>query len=316
VEILFSGLILRVINFRNFVNMGKNADAINKKGIRTSVVSTVIGISLVLFLIGLVLTGVMGLNTVQRQAKEDLQGDLFFKTNYNAADIKQVEQELKTWNCFAEVEFISPDRAMEEFEGADENANEILNIFEGENPLPPTINFRPKSDFATKTGMKQIKSRLLNKYSDMLAEVNYDEAAVNDVNLGFKQIAYLILVVSGLLIIIAIAMINNTIRQSLYAKRFSIKTMQLVGANSRFIRKPFIVQAIFQGFISGIIGMAMVMTVFFALNNILDIIEIDLSVLQFTFLFALLIVFGILLTGVSTWFALNKYLRTKLDDLY
>ena len=135
-------------------------------------------------------------------------------------------------------------------------------------------------------------------------------------NLGFKQIAYLILVVSGLLIIIAIAMINNTIRQSLYAKRFSIKTMQLVGANSRFIRKPFITQALFQGFISGIIGMAMVMTVFFALNNILDIIEIDLTVIQFVFLFVLLIVFGILLTGVSTWFALNKYLRTKLDDLY
>ncbi|MFN6083803.1 MAG: cell division protein FtsX, partial [Fluviicola sp.] len=118
--------------------MGKNTDTINKKGIRTSIISTVIGISLVLFLIGLVLTGVMGLNTVQKQAKEDLQGDLFFKTEFNSADIKQVEQELKTWDCFAEVEFVSPERAIEEFEGSDENANEILNIFEGENPLPPT----------------------------------------------------------------------------------------------------------------------------------------------------------------------------------
>lgn len=296
--------------------MGKNSDTINKKGIRTSIISTVIGISLVLFLIGLVLTGVMGLNTVQKQAKEDLQGDLFFKSEFNSADIKQVEQELKTWDCFAEVEFVSPERAIEEFEGSDENANEILNIFEGENPLPPTINFRPKSEFATKSGMKAIKTRLLNKYSEMLAEVNYDENAVNEVNLGFKQIAFLILVISGLLIIIAIAMINNTIRLSLYAKRFSIKTMQLVGANSRFIRRPFIRQAILQGLVSGLIGMALVMTVFFALNNILDIIEIDLTLIQFILLFSTLLIFGVLLTGISTWFALNKYLRSKLDDLY
>jgi cell division transport system permease protein len=92
--------------------------------------------------------------------------------------------------------------------------------------------------------------------------------------------------------------------------------MQLVGATSGFIRRPFLRQAIFQGVIAGIIGMALLMTVFFAVNNILDIIEIDLSILELAVLFAALLIIGSLLTLISTWFALNKYLRTKLDDLY
>lgn len=296
--------------------MTDTAQQTAKKGLRTSYVSTVIGISLVLFLIGIVLTGIMSLDTIQRQAKENLQGDLFFTASSNTADIKQVEQELKSWDCFSEVIFISPERAIEEFKGSDENSKEILAVFDGENPLPSTINFRPKSDFATKKGMITIKQRILKAYPESIAEVNYDLSAVEDVNLGFKQIALLTLLVAGLLIIVAIAMINNTIRMSLYAKRFTIKTMQLVGATSFFIRKPFLAQALLQGIVAGLIGMAFLMTVFFALNNILAIIEINLDLLSFLFIFVSLLVLGSLLTFISTWFALNKYLRLKLDDLY
>ncbi|WP_343606602.1 permease-like cell division protein FtsX [Fluviicola sp.] len=296
--------------------MSKRIEKTGKKGLRTSYVSTVIGISLVLFMIGLVLAGVIGLDSMQKQARENLHGDLFFKSEYNAADIKQVEQELKSWDCFKEVVFVSPERAIEEFKGSDQNSDEILAIFEGENPLPPTINFRPVSTYATKKGMKEIETRLHDKYADMLAEVNYDKAALEEVNLGFKQIAFLILLVASLLIVVAVAMINNTIRLALYSRRFTIKTMQLVGATSGFIRRPFLKQAVFQGIVSGIIGMAFLMTVFFALNNILDVVEIDLKLLDILLLFASLLVIGCVLTIVSTWFALNKYLRAKLDDLY
>ncbi len=296
--------------------MSKPIEKAGKRGLRTSQVSTVIGISLVLFMIGLVLAGVIGLDSLQKQARENLHGDLFFKSEYNAADIKQVEQELKSWDCFKEVEFISPERAIEEFKGSDQNSTEILAIFDGENPLPPTINFRPRSHFATKSGMMEIETRLRAKFGEMLAEVNYDKAALDEVNLGFKQFAFLILLVASLLIIVAVAMINNTIRLALYSKRFTVKTMQLVGAKEGFIRRPFIKQAVFQGVVSGIIGMGMLMTVFFALNNVLDIVEINLHLLDLVLLILALIFIGCLLTVVSTWFALNKYLRTKLDDLY
>lgn len=288
----------------------------SKRGLRTSYVSTVIGISLVLFMIGLVLAGIMGLDSVQRQARESMQVDLFFKTNWNESDIKQVEQELKTWDEFSEVMYVSPERAIESFSGSDENAKEILAIYEGESPMPPSVTFRPKAKFATKSGMKTLKTKLLQEYPDMIDEVSYDSASLEEVNLGFRQFAFLFLAVAGLLIVVAIAMINNTIRLALYSKRFTIKTMQLVGATGGFIRRPFLRNAIFQGIIAGTIGMALLMTLFFALNNVLDIVQIEMTLMELGLLFGAILAIGSALTLISTWFALNKYLRTKLDDLY
>lgn len=296
--------------------MSKKETNTGKKGLQSSYVPTVIGISLVLFMIGLVLAGLAGLGSVQRQAKEELQADLFFKSNFNEADIKQVEQELKSWDCFSEVFFVSPERAIEEFSGKDQNSEEILAIFEGENPLPPTISFRPKEVFASKSGMRSIKARLLKAYPDMIDDVNYNEASVEDVNLNFRQFVFLFLAVAGLLIIVAVAMINNTIRLALYSKRFTIKTMQLVGATGGFIRRPFMARAVYQGIIAAIIGMALLMSLFFILNNVLDIVQISLTPLQLVLLFVMIALIGVLLTLVSTWFALSKYLRMKLDDLY
>jgi len=153
-------------------------------------------------------------------------------------------------------------------------------------------------------------------YPDQIAEVNYDKASVESVNLGFKQFVFLFLAVAALLIIVAVAMINNTIRLALYSKRFTIKTMQLVGAKPSYIRKPFLVQAIFQGAVSAIIGLGLLMTLFYALNNTLDAFEISYSLQSFLLLTGSLLVIGIVITLISTWFALNKYLRMKLDDLY
>jgi cell division transport system permease protein len=296
--------------------MSSTIEKYSNQGVRTSYVSTVIGISLVLFMIGLVLGGVLGLDNVQQQAKENLQGDLFFKPELNNADIKQIEQELKTWNQFSAVYFVSPERAIEEFSGTDQNSTQILSIFEGDNPLPPTVGFRPKAAFATKNGMEQIKKDLLNAYPDQIDEVNYDKASVESVNLGFKQFVFLFLAVATLLIVVAVAMINNTIRLALYSKRFTIKTMQLVGATSLHIRRPFLLQAIFQGAVSAMIGLALLMTLFFALNNLLSSFEISYSPQNFLVLSGAIILMGIVITVVSTWFALNKYLQMKLDDLY
>lgn len=296
--------------------MSAGVDKLNKRGVKTSYASTIIGISLVLFMIGIVLGGIFGLENIQKQAKESLQGDLFFSPELNAADIKQVEQELKTWDQFNEVFFVSPERAIEEFTGQDQNKDNILAIFEGENPLPPTVGFKPKEKFATLDGMKKIKEDLLAAYGDKIEDVNYDEASVQSVNLGFKQFVYLFGAVALLLIIVAVAMINNTIRLALYSKRFSIKTMQLVGATSGYIRRPFLLQSIGMGVVSGVVAMALLFVLFYALNNLVDSIEITYDIKTFLMLLASLLALGIIITFISTWFALNKYLRMKLDDLY
>ena len=267
-------------------------------------------------MMGLVIGGVLGLETIQRNAKESLQVDVFFRPNTSITSIKQIEQELKTWDKFKEVFYVSPEGAIEEFSGGGQDAKEILSIFDGENPLPPTLGFRPKAIYANKAGMLKIKKQLLTVYGDEIEEVSYEEASVKSVNLGFKQFVYLIGVISLLLIIVAVAMINNTIRLALYSKRFTVKTMQLVGATNGYIRRPFLFQAIIQGVVSSIIGLALLAGLFYALNNVLESVEIKFDQYSFILLTSSILSIGLVITFVSTWLSLNKFLRMKLDDLY
>ena len=118
------------------------------------------------------------------------------------------------------------------------------------------------------------------------------------------------------MIIIAIAMINNTIRLALYSKRFTIKTMQLVGAPGSFIRTPFLIQAVLQGVVSAFVGLALLVTLFYSIQNYFDELSITYSPKLFVFLTVSLLTLGIIITFISTWIALNKYLKMKIDDLY
>ena len=296
--------------------MSTKINKYSRRGVRTGYASTVVGISLVLFMIGLILGGVIGIQGLEKQVKEDVQVDLFFNSELNEPDIKMIEIELQQWQEFSEVYFVSPERAMQEFEGVGTSKEEMLAILEGENPLPPTVVFKPQAEFANAKGMALIEEKLQSKFPGSIAEVSYSEASLEDVNVGFQQFVYLLFGVALLLIVIAVAMINNTIRLALYAKRFTIKTMQLVGAKGSFIRRPFIVQAIIQGVLSAIFGLFLLVLVFYTSNNIFDTFEISFSRDSFIVLAGAMLTLGIFMTVMSTWFALNKYLRMSIDDLY
>jgi cell division transport system permease protein len=294
--------------------MADSIEKYTKRGIRSSYLSTIIGISLVLFLTGIVLSGSMALQSIQKQAKESIQCDVFFNADVKDADIKQIESQLKSWPELKRVWFVSAERAVEEFTG--DGSEDIKVLFEEENPLPPSLCFSPNEKNATKTGLINIKKKLLNSYKDVIDEVSYDASSVERVNLGFKQFVILFISIALLLIVIAVAMINNTIRMALYSRRFTIKTMQLVGATASFVRKPFLMQAIQNGLISALIALALLVSVFYALNNTLETIELTFSLFNLLILIGALIATGVFITFVSTWFALNKYLRMKLDKLY
>lgn len=296
--------------------MSNKSEKYSRKGLRTRYVSTVIGVSLVLFVIGLVLGGILGMENLQQQAKESLEADLYFKPEYNVSDIKQIEMQLKDWPEFSEVVFISPERALDEFSGGGQESQEIRDILDGENPLPPSIKIKPIESYATLNGMETLVAKLQNQFGEEIDEMYYDADLVTSVNLGFKQFAVVFLIVAVFLILVAVAMINNTIRLALYSKRFTIKTMQLVGAKPSFIRRPFLLQSLLQGVLSAILGMALLVTLFYALNNFLDAYTIGFDPESFLLLSGSLLVLGILITFFSTFFALNKYLRMKLDDLY
>lgn len=296
--------------------MASEVEKYNKRGLQTGYVSVIVGISLVLFMLGLVIGAYFGLDNLQNSSKENVEIDLFFNPALNEADIKLIEQELKQWDEIKSVWFVSPERALEVFQDSEEQLNEIKSIFDGNSPFPPSVTFNPKSEHVSIEGLAAISAKLLAEYPNQLDEVNYDENRVNDVNLGFLRWIYIFIAIGLLLAIIAFAMINNTIRLALYSKRFTIKTMQLVGAKPGFIRKPFLLSAIGQGFLSAIIGMGLLMGVFYGLNKYMEDITVTYDLETFGLLLGSLLGIGIFISLLSTWFALNKYLRKRVDDLY
>lgn len=296
--------------------MSKELEKQNKRGLQSGYLSVVVGISLVLFMLGLVIGAYFGLEHTQNAAKENIEVDLFFSPDLNDSDIKLIEQELKSWEEIKSVWFVSPERALEVFQSNPKEAAEIKEIFDDRSPFPPSVSFNPIASEVNKEGLLEIKNKILGAYPEQVVEVNYDENRVNEVNLGFLQWVYLFVAIGILLTIIAVAMINNTIRLALYSRRFIIKTMQLVGAKSSFIRKPFLINSIVQGVLSAIIGTALLLAVFYALKRYMDIIASTYDLKTFLILFASLVVLGVFISLISTWFALNKYLRKKLDTLY
>jgi cell division transport system permease protein len=156
----------------------------------------------------------------------------------------------------------------------------------------------------------------MSEYSGRIIEVSYQDEVFAEYNTGLQKLVYFILLIAAMLLFIAIAMINNTIRLALFSKRFLIKTMQLVGATPRFIRKPFFWNAIGQGVISGVIASTMVLGLITILGkyNPLFLEMTDLFLL--ISVLGIITIFGVLITVTSTYFALRKYLRINLDKLY
>lgn len=255
--------------------------------------------------------------------KEQIQVDLFFSADVTEPDIKLIAEELKTWPELKEVTFVSSERAWEEFQSITESTGDSLrsqgfdlSVVDGEIPIPPSISFHPKAAYANEDQMNLLETKMFQSFKGKLSDFNLNKESLKDVNLGFDRIAYMILFITGLLLIISFAMINNTIRLALYSKRFIIKTMQLIGATTGFIRKPFLLQSILQGSVAAVFGMSLLLGMLYVTHQFyLDLSTlVDLKLL-FT-VFGFVWVMGITISLAATFFALNKYLRMKLDDLY
>lgn len=294
----------------------------SRRGLQTSYVSTVVGISLVLTMLGVVLAIVLGLAGLKESVKEQIQVDLFFSAEKTQDDIKLIAREMENYPEVKSVKYVSSERAWEEFEEITLQTGDSLagagfdlSVIDGEIPIPPSISFHPKADYANEDSMEALRVKLTEAFP-AITDFNLNRESLQDVNIGFDRIAYIILVIAGLLLLIAFAMINNTIRLALYSKRFIIKTMQLVGATAGFIRRPFIVQSFFQGIFAAIIGMGLLMAIIHLTNEFLLNISDLLDIMVLLKVFGAIVVMGILISVFSTIIALNKYLRMKLDDLY
>jgi len=260
--------------------------------------------------------GILGLIVLHAKklsdyVKENIGFRIYMKENVREAEIIQFQKILDASDYVKSTEYITPERAAAEL--TEELGEEFVG-FLGYNPLPPAIDLRLVADYANIDSLLVIEKRLLD--NNDVKEVSYQKSLVHLINQNIKRISFILLGFTGLLLLIAIALINNTIRLSVYSKRFIIKSMQLVGATQGFIRRPFIWKGIGQGIYSSLLTMILITGILYWLRNEFP----ELIVLQdfrmLGFLYAIIIVLGIIISWTSTLFAVNKYLRIKGDNLY
>jgi len=279
--------------------------------LRSSYVTTVISISLVLFLLGII--GFLVLNTkkISNYVKENINIGIILKDNVKEADIIYLQKQLDASDFVKSTEFISKDKAAELLQ---KDLGEDFVEFLGYNPLLSSINAKLYANYANNDSIAKIREQL--KKFPQIQEVFYQENLVQIVNQNIKKISFIFLVLSILLLLISFSLINNTIRLSVYAKRFTIYTMQLVGASRGFIRSPFILKAILQGGISALFASALLLILISWLQQQFTGIVYFKDPVFMIFLIAGIFLVGVLITSLSTFFAVNRQLNAKLDKLY
>jgi cell division transport system permease protein len=236
---------------------------------------------------------------------------VFFKNEDNDSIFKQFESEMTAGKFAKDFKYISKEMAAKQHK---EVIGEDFMQFLGVNPLQNSYDVHLKADYVTNPGFSKVESQI--RKNSMIADVVYDKQLITLVNDNVKTISMWILIISGVFAFISVLLINSSMRLSIYANRFIIKTMQMVGATKAFIRKPFIKKSVILGFTGSVLAiMALLGVLFYVSANYpaLDIFKnIELTVVV---LFSVLIL-GVLITWISTYFATQRFLNLRTDDLY
>ncbi len=287
------------------------SDKYSKRRLAGSSITTVVSLSLVLFMLGLLGIIILNTNKLADNVKENIGFQIILNDNAKEADVQHLTKTLNSSAYVKSTEFITKEEAAVRLQ---KDLGEDFINFLGYNPLLSSINVHLKAGYANADSLSWIEKDMLK--SKFVKEVVYQKSLVTMINENVKKISLVILIFSGLLMIIALALINNTIRLSIYSKRFIIKTMQLVGATQKFIRRPFVIKGIKHGIYGAIIAISMLIGVlFFAQKQLPELAELQ-DEKMLASLFGLVIVLGIIISWISTSLAVRKYLRLKSDDLY
>ena len=287
------------------------ADKYTKRRVASSSITTVISLSLVLFLLGLLGFFVLGAKKVCDHVKENIGFQLYLKDDAKEADVTRLQKTLDANPFTLSTEYISKEKAMEIYkESWGDNPTSLLDF----NPLPASIDLRLHAEYANADSINWIKKDVME--NPVVKEFNYQESLVELVNTRVRVVGFWFFIFIGLLMVIAIALINNTIRLAIYSKRFLIRTMLLVGATQGFIRRPFILTGMIQGIYGSIVACGLLIGfINLLLHWVPDLLQVVDQQL-FLSLFGLVVLMGIVISWASTSLAVRKYLRLKTDDLY
>ena len=279
--------------------------------LRASYITSIISIMLVLFMLGLLGLIILHGKKLSDYVRENISISVMLKESVTDDLIQNYIKRLQRTSYVKQAEFVSREQAAKELSN---EVGEDFVQFLGYNPLPASIDLQLRSGYANTDSIARIEKQLLS--SNLVKEVVYQKSLIDQVNSNISKISLVILSFSMILLIISVILINNTIKLSIYAKRFLIRSMQLVGATENFIRFPFIKKSIIHGVIAAVVAdLLLIGTLYLAQQRIPEITALQ-DIQQFALFFAGVLVLGVILSALSTWFSVNKFLRMKVDNLY
>lgn len=291
--------------------MAQQEEILLGRRLKTSYISTVVSITLVLFVLGLLGLIIMHAQKLSAHVKENIGFSIILMDNATPAEILHLQKSLDAFAAVKSTEFISSDKAAEELS---QELGEDFVAFLGYNPLFPSIEVRLNAPWANPDSLALFEKEVIK--SPVVKEVDYQKDLLHLVNENVRKIGIFLILFGALFLIIAFTLINNTIRLSVFSKRFLIKSMQLIGATEAFISRPFIFKGIIQGIIGAVVAISFLMgLLYFAQQSIPELIAFQDIEMLFA-IFVGVILLGIIICWISTYLAIKKYLKIKTDLLY
>lgn len=292
--------------------MSHNSEKYQLRKLRSSYFSTILSVSLVLFLLGLMGFLLINAKRISNNVKENIGFEVILKDDVPEAEVRRFQKNMDAAEYVRVTRFVSKEEAAKDLK---EKLGEDFISFLGYNPLSSAIEIKLKAEYTYPDSIAWIEKEIMQQ-SGVVKELFYEKSLINLVNENVSKISFVLLGFSALLLIISVALINNTIRLSIYSKRFLIKTMQLVGATPGFIRKPFLLRSIQNGVYSGVFANLLLGISLYGLFKQVPELFVVEDIKLFGVLGVLLIISGILISAISTYIAIGRFLKLKLDDLY
>jgi cell division transport system permease protein len=291
--------------------MSSSFERHQKRRLISSYFSVVISIALVLFLLGLLGMLVLNAKTISDNFKEKVVLTIYLDDSAKPVEIEQLQKGLSLAKFVKEANYVSKEDAADFMKG--EYGEDFLDDV-GYNPLQNSIDVNLKADYVTAQRLDSISEVTLNK--KFVDDVRYDKDLVSMMNSNVKRISVWVLVISGIFTLIAVLLINSSIRLAVYSKRFTIKTMQMVGATKKFIRRPFVFRSIRLGIIGAIVALIGMAAVLYYVDKTFPELDLLRNQILLVALFSGVFLIGILITWISTHFATQRFLNLKTDQLY
>lgn len=282
-----------------------------RKRTKSVYISTVISIALVLLMTGLLGLILVHAKNLSKYVKENIVLNVIVNDNVNEGDVLSLQKDIEKDGYVLRTEYVSKELAAKNLK---EDLGEDFVEYLGHNPLLPSIDIYLKEQYANSDSIQPFIQKLTK--NSRVKEVVYQESLIDMVNKNIRIISIVVLAFTVILLVIAVALINNTIRLAIYSQRFLIKSMQLIGATKNFIRKPYIAYGIVHGLIGALIAiLLLIFTLQFAQKQVPELVFLR-NWYEFGAIFLIVVILGILISGLSTYFAVTKYLRAKSHSLY